>query len=244
MNLADGRPAPLPDRILVVDDDPFIRSVTQAVLETAGATVKVCASCEEALGVAVAFCPTLILLDFVMSGMDGRATWTALNARLIGAGVDLPPVIFVTARADVTADIAGLGAAGTLAKPFNPTMLAADICRILGGARASSDPAPARLAGVAADFHRSLPATSDIIEGLGSRLCQKGWQRETAEALLAKAHSLAGSAGLFNRHGLGDAAESAERLLLNALKLERLPEIYEVRKILEAVAALVGACRS
>jgi hypothetical protein len=60
---------------------------------------------------------------------------------------------------------------------------------------------------------------------------------------LAGAHSLAGSAGLFERHGLSAAAHTTERLFLNALKLERTPEPAEMQKMADAVTALIAACR-
>lgn len=96
---------------------------------------------------------------------------------------------------------------------------------------------------VAAEFQRSLPATAEAIESLWSGIRGRGWHRETAEALLSKAHSLAGSAGLFGRHTLGVAAEDAERLLLNALKLERAPDASEMQKLAAAVAGLIAASR-
>ena len=233
----------LPSRVLVVDDDPFVRSVLQAALEGAGATVQMCVSGDEALEAVIAFRPNLILLDFVMAGMNGRVTWEALRARLTAASIALPPVIFLTARPDIADEVAALGAVGILAKPFNPVNLVDELCRLLGSAPAVVAPPVNRLAGLAAEFQRGLPSTGDAVESLWSDLRGRGWQRDTAEALLSKAHSLAGTAGLFDRHALGLVAENAERLLLNALKLERAPGGSEMQKLGVAVAALIAGCR-
>ncbi len=233
----------LPSRILVIDDDPFVRSVVQAALEGAGATLKICASGDEAITAVVAFRPSLVLLDFVMSGMDGRITWHALRARLNGASIALPAVIFLTAKRDMADEAAALGAIGVLAKPFNPATLVDELCRMLGNAPAGRTAPVNRLEGVSAEFQRSLPSTADAIESLWSDIRGRGWHHEAAEALRAKAHSLAGSAGLFGRHALGSVAEDAERLLLNALKLAHAPDGYELQKIGAVVAALITSCR-
>lgn len=241
----------LPDRILLVEDDPFVATVALAVLTGAGAsTVRVCASGEAAVAVAVDFRPQLVLLDFVMPGIDGRATWQALKACLS----PLPPVIFLTARVDPAfyAEIASFNAAGVLAKPFDPTVLVDDICRILAltqsGAKRRPQREPAakarRLAAVAESFYRSLPMTAARIEASWDRVRAGGWQPDAVQFVLADAHSLAGSAGLFDCAALSAAAHEAERLLLNALKLARTPDVLEMRKLVAVVTALIAACRA
>jgi two-component system OmpR family response regulator len=230
---------------MVVDDDAFVRTVVEGALKAGGVTtLRLCASGAEALGAAADFKPGLILLDVVMPDMDGPATLAALAARLS----PLPPVIFLTARddKDIKADLATV--AGVIAKPFNPAALADDIARVLqrsGAARPAFQPAAKarRLAAVAEAFMRNLPPTAARMEEAWTRLHDGGWQRGDAEAVLAGAHSLAGSAGLFERHALGGAAHDAERLLINALKLDRAPDAAEMRKIADAVTALIAACR-
>ena len=75
----------------------------------------------------------------------------------------------------------------------------------------------------------------------GGLLRTGGWRRAGAEALLARAYALAGSAGLFKRHALGTAA--GEGLLLNTLKLDRAPDVNELRRLDAAVTALLSHCR-
>jgi two-component system, OmpR family, response regulator len=219
-----------------------VRSVLRAALEGAGATVKACVSGDEALTAVIAFRPTLILLDFVMCDMDGRATWEALRICLTEASLALPPAVFLSARTNIADDVAALGAVGILAKPFNPATLVDELCRLLGSAPQAPNPTTNRLAGVAAEFHGSLPSTAEAIESLWREIRGQVWNRETATALLAKAHNLAGTAGLFDRKTLGAAAEDVERLLLTALKLECAPEGQEMQKLGIAVAALIAGC--
>jgi CheY-like chemotaxis protein len=119
-------PEPL-NRILVVDDDPAVRELAQLALEGVGGfTVRVCASGHEALDAAGDFRPDLVLLDELMSGMDGLATLRALRARPETADV---PVIFLTARTrgDDLHRYRAAGAAGLIAKPFSPMALADEV---------------------------------------------------------------------------------------------------------------------
>src|SRR6185295_2787827 len=82
----------IPLRVLVVDDDPFVRTVTADALSFAGATVRMCASGMEAAAVVAEFRPSLVLLDLRMQGLDGRATWKMLREKVTPA----PRLIFLT----------------------------------------------------------------------------------------------------------------------------------------------------
>ena len=74
--------------------------------------------------------PDFILLDMMMPGMDGAATFRALHA---DAGTRAIPVVFLTAKAMVSEvrRLEQLGAKGVVLKPFNPMTLAKDITAIL-----------------------------------------------------------------------------------------------------------------
>jgi two-component system OmpR family response regulator len=234
-------PAPISAaRILVVDDDPFVRSVLAAALTDTGvAAVKFCESGPEALSQAAAFSPTLVLLDFAMPGMNGDVVWRKLRETLD----PVPPVVFLTARQvdDLEADISDLDAAGVIAKPFDPLTVAADILRIAQG---PADPVVSeRLSEVAVQYRDSLGPMSQTMEQLHARLRAQGWHRETAQELLSKAHNLAGSAGLFGLSALGAAAEYAERLMLNAVKLDRVPSKSAMQELHTAIVALNVQCR-
>ncbi len=72
--------APLAGRtVLVVDDEPDVRTFLQAVLEDAGATVLTAADGASALEKARAEMPDLITLDLSMPGQDGGKIFEALR---------------------------------------------------------------------------------------------------------------------------------------------------------------------
>jgi two-component system OmpR family response regulator len=117
-------------RILIVEDDPDIREIARVALTLVGGfTVELCASGEEALNRAVAFRPHLILLDVMLPGLDGPATLRALRKVPTAAGV---PVVFLTAKV-LEPEIEcyrAHGAAGIIAKPFDPMALADQVRQI------------------------------------------------------------------------------------------------------------------
>lgn len=215
----------LPDPILVVDDDAFVCTVVAAALSAAGARVTCCTSGEEALAVVADLKPALVLLDFVMPGLDGRAAWSALRARLTAAGVALPRGVFLTARnADETKHLGTEpNIAGVIAKPFDPMTFVDQLRGVLQApAGKMVDAGALRLAAVAEEFARALPGAAEHIRELAGELRTGGWRRASAEALLARAHALAGSAGLFKRHA---------------------PDVAALRRLEGAVIELLGHCR-
>lgn len=117
--------------ILIVDDEPDVREVTQLGLEMGTDwTVLTAASGAEAIAIATQHQPDAILLDMMMPEMDGRATLKQLKANDTTQGI---PVILVTAKAQQSnlSDFQDLEVAAIVAKPFRPLKLAAEIVRIL-----------------------------------------------------------------------------------------------------------------
>lgn len=74
--------------------------------------------------------PDAILLDVMMPEMDGIATFKALQANPITAGI---PVIFLTAKAQSAEkrQFNDLGISGVITKPFNSLDLPDRIAKIL-----------------------------------------------------------------------------------------------------------------
>ncbi len=117
-------------RVLIVDDDPDVRRISQLCLvdfagwaaELAGSGREALAKADEALDV--------ILLDVMMPEMDGPTTLTHLRAAPHLAKV---PVIFMTARVwgDEVIAYRQLGARGVIAKPFDPVGLPTQILAML-----------------------------------------------------------------------------------------------------------------
>jgi two-component system response regulator MprA len=113
--------------ILVVDDDPKIRSVLSRGLRFEGYDVQLAADGLEALRIARANPPDLIVLDVMLPGMDGLEVCRRLRR---GAAV---PILMLTARDAVPDRIAGLdsGADDYLVKPFDFDELLARIRALL-----------------------------------------------------------------------------------------------------------------
>ncbi len=111
-------------RLLHVEDEPDIREVVEISLALdPGIVLKSCACGAEALTAAADWEPDVILMDMMMPEMDGAETLLHLRENARTAGI---PVVFMTARAQ-TAEVEhflSLGAAGVIAKPFDPMTLA------------------------------------------------------------------------------------------------------------------------
>ncbi len=114
-------------KILHVEDEPDIREVARLALETVGGfVVESCASGEDAVVRAPAFRPDLVLLDVMMPGLDGPATFQRLRQI---PGFEKIPVIFMTAKAmpQEIERFRELGALDVITKPFDPMELASQI---------------------------------------------------------------------------------------------------------------------
>ena len=122
-------------RVLLVDDDESIREIAKLSLERVGGwSVEAAPSGETALKAAHeddGF--DAVLLDVMMPDLDGPATLALLRERgLIDPAV---PVVFLTAKVqpgDRERLLAG-GAAGVIAKPFDPMSLPSELDTILRG---------------------------------------------------------------------------------------------------------------
>ena len=101
--------------ILVVDDDPQVRATIVRALHALGYLTGEAADGEAALAaLRAAAPPSLVILDYVMPGMDGAET-----ARAIAAIDPDLPIVFSTGHAALRALRAAAGeAAAVLEKPF------------------------------------------------------------------------------------------------------------------------------
>jgi two-component system OmpR family response regulator len=108
------------NRICYVEDDEDIQRIVRMSLERIGKmTVTVVSDPMKAVDAMLAFKPDLVMLDWMMPGMDGPTLFKHMKTR---PEVSALPVVFITAKAaqrDLD-DLTALGAAGTISKPFSP----------------------------------------------------------------------------------------------------------------------------
>ena len=112
--------------VLVVDDTPENLQIMSALLK-GRYRVKVASSGEKALRLLEeGASPDLVLLDIVMPGLDGYEVCRRMKADVRLRAL---PVIFVTARAEVEDETAGLalGAVDYITKPISPAITLARI---------------------------------------------------------------------------------------------------------------------
>ena len=112
-----------PHKILVVDDEPSIRTLLKSTLARAGYSVVEAGTAKEAATAAQIDKPDLVLLDLGLPDRDGLEIIAALRG---DGGL---PVIVVSAREDSEQKVAALdlGADDYVTKPFDTTELLARI---------------------------------------------------------------------------------------------------------------------
>ena len=110
-------------KVLLVDDEADIRRIAALSLSGVGGMEVVQAGGgSEGILKARDDRPDVILLDMMMPGLDGLATFRALRGDPETSGI---PVVFLTAKAmsSEVEHLKSLGASGILIKPFDPMAL-------------------------------------------------------------------------------------------------------------------------
>lgn len=127
-------------KILIVDDEPSIRSLVRDVLELEGHEILEAPDGPSALALVDSDDPDLMVLDIMMPGMSGLDVLRTLRRE--HSGSDLP-IILLTAAADDDTTWAGwtAGASVFLPKPFDPNHLLDWVERLLGNTEESEAPA-------------------------------------------------------------------------------------------------------
>lgn len=190
-------------RALFIDDEPDIREIIAISLGLdPELSSRGCASGEEGLAAAAEDVPDIILLDVMMPGLDGPSTLLRLRDEPRSAAV---PVVFMTARAQSheIQHFKFLGAAGVIAKPFNPMTLAAEV-------RGYARPADDALAESRATFLRRLGRDFEVLFEYGGALQDETVATSALPRIRDLAHGLAGVGGIFGFPDLGDEASVLE----------------------------------
>ncbi len=119
--------------VLVVDDDWMNRELLEAYLVSAGYCVRLANSGEKALEMAWAEPPDLVMLDVRLTGIDGFEVCRRLRADPRTAQV---PVLMLTAleSGEEHCQAEAAGANGFVTKPFDATVLLAQVAALVGHA--------------------------------------------------------------------------------------------------------------
>lgn len=124
----------MPERILVVDDEPRFVRLVEANLQTEGFEVIKAKNGQQAIDLTVSEKPDLILLDVMMPEMDGFAVCERIRE------FSNVPIIMLTAKGDEEHKVRGLnlGADDYVIKPFSANELLARVRAVLRRAQQSA----------------------------------------------------------------------------------------------------------
>jgi len=121
----------VPKRILIVDDDAFIRRPLEFILREEGYQPATAGDADEGLRAIESCSPDLIFLDVMMPGKDGL-TWCAeLKSDPRYARI---PIVLLSARGQESdrEQALALGAADFMTKPYSPHELKRRVRELLG----------------------------------------------------------------------------------------------------------------
>ena len=120
MSVPSNRPT-----VLLVDDEPFNLSLLDEILNK-NYTIQKASNGQEALDLAFASPPDLILIDVMMPNMDGFEVCRRLKKN---AGTMHVPVIFITAKNEIRDEELGftVGASDFIHKPISAPIVAARV---------------------------------------------------------------------------------------------------------------------
>jgi phosphoserine phosphatase RsbU/P len=222
--------------ILIIDDDPVIQIVLKRTLQEQNYEVITARSGEEGVITAKSICPSLIICDWLMDGMDGLEV-----CRQIKATIELSTTFFIllTSRSEIKDRVEGLdaGADDFLTKPIDVAELKArvraglrlyqsaeDMKKLAADLRTQKQQMEAELL-EAAEYVRSLlpmPIIGDISidsqflpsRQLGGDCFDYFWL--DTDHLVVYLLDVSG-------HGLGAALPSA--IVQNALRSQSLPDL-------------------
>ena len=127
---ADAQPPAAPARLLLVDDEPGLRSAVQAYLEDEGFAVTTAVDGEDGWSKAQELIPDVVISDVMMPRLDGYGLLRRLrdDERLGGT-----PLIFLTAKGMTADRIEGFqaGCDDYIPKPFDPDELVARVRNVV-----------------------------------------------------------------------------------------------------------------
>jgi CheY-like chemotaxis protein len=107
-------------KVLVIDDDPDVRTVMNLLMKKQGYEVETASTKDEAFHKVKHFQPSVILLDVLLSGADGRDICRMIKADPKTQHIQ---VIMVSAHPGAAENIESYGADHFITKPINTASL-------------------------------------------------------------------------------------------------------------------------
>lgn len=113
------REEPEPNRIMIVDDDPYLSEMYSSILREAGMETRTLNDPMQALSLLSEFKPDLILMDMYMSGCNGMELAKAIRQMETYISI---PIVFLSSETDVDLhfDARKMGGDEFLVKPIKP----------------------------------------------------------------------------------------------------------------------------
>jgi DNA-binding response OmpR family regulator len=108
------------EKILLIDDDPDVITVLQLLLKKKGYQVATASREEEAYSQVELFEPDLIVLDVLLSGVDGRTICKKLKNSTTSKHI---PIIMFSAHPGAQKNMQDFGADDFISKPFDSNKL-------------------------------------------------------------------------------------------------------------------------
>jgi two-component system, NarL family, response regulator LiaR len=165
-----GQDAPQPARVVVVDDDVQLRAELRAALQDAGLTVIAEAdNGRDAIDLAAHFRPDVVVMDVVMSNIDGLSATRAIVQRAPSVRI-----LLLTASADVDLGMVGLraGAAGHQVKGGSVREVVDAVVRLADGEPVVGPELTWRLI----ESLRALPVGGHGVRPVRSALTPREWE--------------------------------------------------------------------
>lgn len=115
-------------KILIIDDDPDVRTLMKHLLQKEGHEIVTVSREKEVFEAISTFSPSLIILDVLLSGADGRKICKEIKADPTMGSI---PVIMFSAHPGASEKISEYGADDFISKPINQEILISKLSRFL-----------------------------------------------------------------------------------------------------------------
>ena len=231
-------------KLLIVDDDPTMRSAMVTALRAAGARdIVAVGSGEKALAAVQSNRIDAIICDYHMETMDGLAFVTRLRQSPWGAKT---PVIMLTANSEGENAYRAreLAVAAWLVKPIQPNALVRHVGAVLGLVAPQVD--DNSLEDLAAAYEAQLPAELSALAATTAGIAEGRLAFETfQDDVLTRLHNLKGQAGMLGYGLLGQIAGWMHDLQRTAVRqrtatLSLQPDLIKVLRVGAAVMQMIG----